>query len=84
MCLKNTTSEFTALDRYILRVLQVNSVCIWTVAWGGNCNIGNLNGLTVIKLEVSLWAVLYRYARHCHIRTSIKPYSLRTYISLKR
>ena len=82
ICLKNenTTCEFAIVDGHVLRVLQVDSVCIWAVTGRRNSNTENLNRLTIIEFEVSLLAVLDRYTRDRYIRTSVKPDCLHIFI----
>ena len=70
--------EIAAIDGHILRVLQVNSVCIGAVTGGQNTNTGNLNICTIVEFEMCLRAVLNCYPGHCHTTTSIEPQSLST------
>lgn len=57
-------------------VLEVYSIRVEAVSGRIDSHVEDLDGFTVVELEVALWAVLDRYACDRHIITSIEPQCL--------
>lgn len=61
---------------HIIRILDMNSVSVWTLGRCFYLDRININIVTIVKSDVKLGAVLHSNSFHCNIGACEKPYGL--------
>lgn len=71
-----TTSDIRVLDFYISCVLEVDSIRVGALFWGGDGDIINLDTITIIKFQMALRTINNGYVLNSHIVAPIEPQGL--------
>ena len=76
ICLSLTTSYIGMLNFYVLSILQVNSVGVWTTFRRGDRNVIDMNARRAVKFEMALRAINDLNVANCDIRAGIESQCL--------
>ena len=60
----------------VLRIMEMNSVSVWAVCRGGDCDINYCDRIAVVKFKMKLRAVLNGYPLHGQVIASIESQCL--------
>lgn len=71
--LELTAANIGMLNFYISRVLQMNTIGIWTTFRWKDCNVVNIDSTWTVEFKVALRAVYDFDVANCHIEAWVEP-----------